>query len=157
MIKNTVVILFVLSLFLMFTYHLKPSVSIYNKSGDVIYLYKSTGVKNIEPDIEQTESSMRPIVINNDEHEKIILSWQDVNLNNGQLYLGWKTKSRKDSLTNVSGGAIFDIATDVGYCSYNVYIGLERETIKPQKGVLCFNKINITSENKILIGREAKK
>lgn len=156
MIKNTVIILFVLSLFWMFTYHLKSSVSIYNKSGGVIYLYKSTGVKNIEPDIEQAESSMRPIVINNDEHEKIILSWQDVILNNGQLYLGWKTSSQTDSLTNVSGGAIFDITKNVGYCSYNVYIGLARETIKPLKSILCFNKINISPKNKSLIGKEAR-
>ncbi|MFY7222044.1 hypothetical protein [Enterobacter cloacae complex sp. IR5459] len=103
-------------------------------------------MKNIEPDIEQAESSMRPIVINNDEIEKIILSWQDVNLNNGRLYLGWKTNSQTDSLTNLSGGAIFDITKNVGYCSYNVYIGQERETIKPLKNILCFNKINTSPE-----------
>ncbi len=144
MIKNTVVIFFGLCFFVVFANCLKPSLNIYNKSGGVIYLYKGTGVKNVEPDIEQADSSMRPIVINNDEHEKIILSWQELDLNNGQLYLGWKTKNQKDSLTNVSGGAIFDINTDVGYCSYNVYIGLERETITPLRNVLCFNKINIS-------------
>ncbi|MCG1031669.1 hypothetical protein J5S76_06715, partial [Bacillus amyloliquefaciens] len=70
MIKNTIITLFVLGFF-MLTCYLRPSVSIYNKSGDVIYLYKSTGVKNVEPDIEQAEGSMRPIVLNNNEHEKI--------------------------------------------------------------------------------------
>lgn len=146
MIKNTVIILFVLCFFATFIYYLKPSVSIYNKSGNVIYLYKGTGVKNVEPDIEQAESSMRPIAINNDEHDKIILSWQDLNLNNGQLYLGWKTKSQKDSFTIVNGGKIFDITSDVGYCSYNVYIEKEREIIEPSKGFLCFNKIKISPD-----------
>lgn len=146
MIKNTVIILFVLCCFAIFTYYLKPSVNIYNKSGDVVYLYKGTGVKNVEPDIEQAESSMRPVVINNDEHEKIILSWQELNLDNGQLYLGWKTKSYNNSFATVSGGKIFDITSDVGYCSYNVYIGLEKETVEPLKGVLCFKKINMPPE-----------
>lgn len=84
-------------------------------------------------------------MINNDEHEKIILSWQEVNLNNGQLYLGWKTQNQKESFSTVNGGKIFDIKTDVGYCSYSVYIEKERETIKPLKGALCFNKIYISS------------
>lgn len=146
MIKNTVIILFVLCCFAIFTYCLKPSVTIYNKSGGVVYLYKGTGVKNVEPDIDQAESSMRPVVINNNEHKKIILSWQDLKLNNGQLYLGWKTKSQKDSFSTVNGGQIFDITSDVGFCSYNVYLGQGRETIEPLKGILCFNKINISPE-----------
>lgn len=146
MIKNTVIFLFVLSLIFMFTFYLKPSVHIYNKSGNVIYLYKSTGVKNVEPDIENAERSMRPIVINNNEHEKINLSWQDLYLNNGQLYLGWKVKSQKESFSNVNGGKIFDITTDIGYCSYSVYLGKEKETIEPLKGILCFKKIYESSE-----------
>ncbi|ELV2845539.1 hypothetical protein QNZ47_004350 [Enterobacter cloacae] len=146
MMKKTIITLFVLTFFFMFTCYLRPAVSIYNKSGDVVYLYKSTGVKNVEPDIEQAESSMRPIVLNNDEHEKIILSWQDLNLNHGQLYLGWKTKSQKESFHAVNGGKVFDIATDVGYCSYSVYLGKGRETFEPLKGVLCFKKIYMLQE-----------
>lgn len=144
MIKNTVIILFVLCFFYMLTYYLKPSVTIYNNSGDIIYLYKSIGVRNVEPEIEQAESAMRPIVITNNEHEKIILSWQDFNLNNGQLYLGWRNKNQKGSFATVSGGGVFDITSDVGYCSYNVSIEQGRETIEPLKGVLCFNKINLS-------------
>lgn len=146
MIKNTVIFLFVLSLIFMFTLYLKPSVHIYNKSGSVIYLYKSTGVKNVEPDIENAERSMRPIVINNNEHEKINLSWQDLYLNNSQLYLGWKVKSQKESFSNLNGGKIFDITTDVGCCSYSVCFGKEKETIEPLKGILCFKKIYVSPE-----------
>lgn len=146
MIKNTVVILFVLCCFVIFANYLKPSVSIYNNSGDVVYLYKGTGVKKVEPDIEQAENSMRPVLINNDGHEEIILSWQDLNLNNGQLYLGWNTKNQEGSAAIVSGGRIFDITSDVGYCSYNVYIGHESETIEPLKGVMCFKKLNVSPE-----------
>lgn len=146
MIKYTVIILCLLGLFFMFTYYLKPSVSIYNKSGDVIYLYKGTGVRNVEPDIEQAESSMRPIVIGNDEYEKIILSWQDLNLNNGQLYLGWKTKSQKEPFATVNGGKVFDITTDIGFCSYSVYIGKERNIVEPLKDAQCFNKIHLAPE-----------
>lgn len=146
MIKYTVIILCLLGLFFMFTYYLKPSVSIYNKSGDVIYLYKGTGVRNVEPDIEQAESSMRPIVIGNDEYEKIILSWQDLNLNNGQLYLGWKTKSQKEPFATVNGGKVFDITPNIGFCSYSVYIGKERNIVEPLKDAQCFNKIHLAPE-----------
>ncbi|MCK1970526.1 hypothetical protein MT962_004426 [Franconibacter sp. IITDAS19] len=103
-------------------------------------------MKNVEPDIEQAENSMRPVLINNDGHEEIILSWQVLNLNNGQLYLGWNTKNQKGSAAIVSGGTIFDITSDVGYCSYNVYIGHESETIEPLKGVMCFKKLNVSPE-----------
>lgn len=146
MIKKTAVILFALCCLIVFSYYLKPSVSVYNNSGDVVYLYKGTGEKNVEPDIEQAGSSMRPVLISNDEHEKVILSWQDLNLNNGQLYLGWSTKNHEGSSATVSGGRVFDITSDVGYCSYNVYVGHESETIEPWKGIICFKKINISPE-----------
>ncbi|MCG1031147.1 hypothetical protein J5S76_04030, partial [Bacillus amyloliquefaciens] len=73
--------------------------------------------------------------------EKIILSWQDLNLNHGQLYLGWKAISQKESFDAVNGGKIFDITTNVGYCSYRLYLGKERETFEPLKGILCFKKL----------------
>ncbi|WP_236654024.1 hypothetical protein, partial [Enterobacter hormaechei] len=34
---------------------------------------------------EQAEISMRPVVISNDEHEQIILSWHDLDLNNANV------------------------------------------------------------------------
>lgn len=144
MIKIIAVILFLFFCFFMLGDFIKPSVSIYNNSGDVVYLYKATGEKNVEPDIEQAESSMRPLLINNNEYKDVVLSWRDLNLNNGQLYLGWNTKNHKDSASFVSGGGIFDITSDVGYCAYNVRIGHEGETIKPLKGIMCFKKLNFS-------------
>lgn len=142
MIKITAVIFFVISFFFMFADYLKPSVTIYNNSGDIVFLYKGTGEKNVEPDIEQAESSMRAVLINNDEHKEVVLSWVDLNLSNAQLYLGWNAKKMKDSVDIVSGGRVFDI-TSGGYCSYNVYIGRESETIKPLRGVMCLKKLSV--------------
>lgn len=146
MIKITAVIFFVLCLFLMFSDYLKPSVTIYNNSGDIVFLYKGTGEKNVEPDIEQAESSMRAVLINNDEHKEVVLSWGDLNLSNAQLYLGWNAKKLINSVAIVSGGRVFDITSGGGYCSYNVYIGRESETIKPLRGVLCLKKLSVVPE-----------
>lgn len=41
MIKITAVIFFVLCLFLMFSDYLKPSVTIYNNSGDIVFYTKA--------------------------------------------------------------------------------------------------------------------
>jgi len=146
MIKNTVVIIFVLCFFVMLADYLKPSVTVYNNSGSAVFLYKGTGEKNVEPDIEQAESSMKPVLINNDKHKKVILSWVDLYLINGQLYLGWNAKKKKGSVDFVSSGRVFDITSGVGYCSYNVYIGRGSETIKSLKGILCLKKLSISPD-----------
>jgi len=140
--KTFIATILLLGLFIVLSNYVKPYVVIYNKSEGVLRLYHSTGVKDVEPDIEQAEKAMKPLSIDAGGYEKVVLSWEDVKLVDGQLYLGWKFESSKNSRFKRGDGVVFNIMPNFGACSYEVYIENERDVIKALNDGFCLGKLN---------------
>jgi len=141
--KKLLFIIFLsLGLLMMLSLYFKPSIVVYNNSRNIVYLYKSTGIKNTEPDIEQAEEAMRPTIIKTGDYEKIILSWRDLKLVNGKVYLGWKAMNHTQSISRRSSGIVFDISSDLGECTYEIHIENEQDIARPLERVFCFGGIS---------------
>lgn len=120
----------------------KPSVTIHNNTDYVLYLYKSIGEKNVDPDAEEADEAMRAITIKRGESMQITLPLKGLQLANGQLYFGWSIGSRNESLAKGNGGIIFNITNNNGHCSFNMNIDNKGHNISPGARSFCLTSLS---------------
>lgn len=142
-IKFTLVSIFFLMVTLI-SYAAKPVITIVNKTDKTVLFYRSSGEKDVEPDIEQVEEAMKSTAIYSGGFKKIILTWRDLMLQEGRFYLGWEIVNGGRGAQR-DGGFIFDINSGTGICSYKIIIENEFDLLKESNGMFCFGKIKVTS------------
>ncbi|MBB3303938.1 MULTISPECIES: hypothetical protein [unclassified Enterobacter] len=124
----------------------KPSVSVYNQTDDVVYLFSGVSQDGVEPEIEEVTAMMRPVRINIGETAHIRLAYSDLYKPNRVISLGWYRGKRDEWSYRNSGYNTFNITTKPGVCSVTIIIKKDEATIRPDRTIFCYKYLNSASE-----------